>query len=182
MLYTQFGWNWPRVSVEDFLNFVNVISLLHNYLPLEKGVALHLNKIESLSPKMLCAKICWYWLSGSGEEDFLISSTHFRYFVIISLWKKVGPFIWRNLNPLYFVLCGKFGWNWLGGTGEDENVESLQRRTTDNRRSEKLTWAFSSGELKNYGPDTNLHWQKDRRTERRTDRHTGRVIPLYPLK
>ena len=34
-----------------FLNFVNVFSLFLNYLRLEKGWALHLNKLESLSPK-----------------------------------------------------------------------------------------------------------------------------------
>ena len=36
-------WLWRR----RFLNFVNLFSLIRNYLPLEKGVALHLNKIES---------------------------------------------------------------------------------------------------------------------------------------
>ena len=33
-----------------FLNFVNVFSLFHNYIPLERGRALHLNKLESPSP------------------------------------------------------------------------------------------------------------------------------------
>ena len=31
-------------------------------------------------PRMLCAKIGWNWLSGSGEEIFLISSMYFCYF------------------------------------------------------------------------------------------------------
>ena len=44
---------WKR----RFFNFVNVFSLFSNYLPLEKGGALHLNKPESSSPtRMLCAK------------------------------------------------------------------------------------------------------------------------------
>ena len=34
-----------------FFNFVNSFSLFLNYLPLEKGGALHLNKLESPSPK-----------------------------------------------------------------------------------------------------------------------------------
>ena len=80
---------------------------------------------------------------------------YFRYFVIISLWKRAGPFIW-NLNSLYPSMhCAKFGWNWPSGSGEDdENVKSWrqrqrrQRRTTDKLWSEMLTWAFSSGELK----------------------------------
>ena len=56
-----------------------------------------------------------------------------------------------------------FGWNWPSGSGEEaENVKSLQtdrqtdrqtnrqtdRQMTDNKQSEKLTYAFSSGELK----------------------------------
>ena len=32
-------------------NFVNVFSLFCNYLPLDKGMALHLNKLESPLPK-----------------------------------------------------------------------------------------------------------------------------------
>ena len=44
---------------EDFLNFVNVFSLFRNYLPLEKGAALHLNKLESPSPK---DALCQVWL------------------------------------------------------------------------------------------------------------------------
>ena len=59
------------------------------------------------------------------------------------------------------MLCAKFGWNWPSGSGEeDENVKSLRqrqrqqrRRTTDKFWSEKLTWAFGSGELK-----MNLQW------------------------
>ena len=46
----------PVVLEKRFLNFVNVLSLFHNYLPLEKGKTLHLNKPESLSPKNACAK------------------------------------------------------------------------------------------------------------------------------
>ena len=42
-------------------------------------------------PRMLCAKIGWNWFSGAGEEDFLISSMYFHYFVIISPWKEWGP-------------------------------------------------------------------------------------------
>ena len=84
---------------------------------------------------------------------------YFRYFVIISPWKRVWPFIWTNLNPLHpRMLCAKFGWNWPSGSGEeDENVKSLrwrrrqrrQRATTDNGQilirtahlSLRLRWA-----------------------------------------
>ena len=43
------------------------------------------------------------------------------YFVIISPWKRMGPFIWINLNPLHpRMFCAKFGWNWPGGSGEED--------------------------------------------------------------
>ena len=44
-------WFWKR----RFGNFVKVISLFRNYFPLEKGIALHLNKLKSsLYKKALC--------------------------------------------------------------------------------------------------------------------------------
>ena len=49
--------------------------------------------LNPLHPRMLCAKFGWNWLSGSGEDDFLISSMYFHYFVIISPWKRAEPFI-----------------------------------------------------------------------------------------
>ena len=48
-------WFWSR----SFLNFINVFSILRNYLPCENGVALHLNKLESPSPK---DALCQVWL------------------------------------------------------------------------------------------------------------------------
>ena len=41
-------WFWRR---RFFLNFVNVFSPFCNYLPLEKGGALYLTKLESPSPE-----------------------------------------------------------------------------------------------------------------------------------
>ena len=48
-------WFWRR----RFFNFFNVFSLFRNYLPLEKGGGLHLNKLESHSPK---DALCQVWL------------------------------------------------------------------------------------------------------------------------
>ena len=52
---------------------------------------------------------------------------HFSYFVIISPWKRMGPFIWRNLNPLHPRMhCAKIGWNWLSGSrAEDFLISSM---------------------------------------------------------
>ena len=71
-------------------------------------------------PRMHFAKFGRNWHSGSGEEDFKIFSMYFRYFSIISTWRKAGPFTQLQ----------------------------RRRRTTDKFWSEKLTWAFALGELK----------------------------------
>ena len=48
-------WFWRR----RFFNFVNVFSLILNYLPLEKSGPLNLNKLESPSPR---DTLCQVWL------------------------------------------------------------------------------------------------------------------------
>ena len=95
---------------------------------------------------MLWAKFSWNWSSGSGEDVFS------NFINVYSLYRYYPPMengTVLRLRTLIFplhkdVLCHV----WL-----DENVKSLQkgrrtdRQTTDNRRSENLTWAFRSGEL-----------------------------------
>ena len=69
-------WFWSR----RFLNFVNVFSLFCNYLPLEMGGALHMNKIESLLSKdALChvwLKLAqWFWRRRWKCEKFTTTTT-----------------------------------------------------------------------------------------------------------
>ena len=76
---------------------------------------------------------------------------YFRYFVIISPWKRVWLIFCRNLNLRYpRMLCAKFGWNWPSGSGENENVKNLKAdgRIDDGRQiirkaqlSYQLRWA-----------------------------------------
>ena len=56
------------VKEKKIFNFVNVFSLFCNYLSLEKGRALHLNKLKSPLPND--AKFVWNCPNASGEEDF----------------------------------------------------------------------------------------------------------------
>ena len=121
-----------------------------------KSEALHLKILKSPSPRdALC--LVWFklaqWFWGRRFLNFV---NVFSLFSNNLPWKREGPLIWTNLNPLYpRMLCAKFGWNWPSGSGgEDENVKSLQQRrqqrwrTKDKFWSEKLTWVFGSGELK----------------------------------
>ena len=69
MLCAEFGWHWlSGFGEEDFLNFVNLFSLLLNYLPLEKSGPFIWTNLNSFHPRMLCAKFGWNWPSGSWEE------------------------------------------------------------------------------------------------------------------
>ena len=110
-------------------------------------VAFHLNKLESPTSKdALSAKFDWNCPSGFWEEDFKISSMYLCYFMIISHWKRIGPFIWTNLNPLQpIMLCAtaKFGWNWP--------IEKMKMWKVYNDNDRQLTsprWAKNTVYLK----------------------------------
>ena len=64
-------------------------------------MVLHLNKLETPSPKY---SLCQIWLKLAKRfwrEDLLIPAMYFRYFVIIFPWLTAGPFVWTNLIPLH---------------------------------------------------------------------------------
>ena len=173
----KFVWNWYNGSWEDFyqgcnqvwlkfaqwlcrikyLNFVNVFSLFRYYLPWEKGGVLYFNKLESPSPKNVCAEIGWNWFNGSWEDfyqcwnqvwlkmaQWLWRIRYLNFVNVFSLfrnylhWKTAGPSFEQTWIPFtsHRDAYRKCGWNWLSGPGEeDEIVKSLQRqrrrRTTD---------------------------------------------------
>ena len=112
-------WFWRR----RFFKYLNVFSLFRNYIPLEKDMALHLNKFESLYPRMLYAKFGLNWHSDSGEEDFLISLIYFSQFCNhLPLEKGVV----LHLNALHPRMhCCKFGWNWAGDSGEEDFLNAV---------------------------------------------------------
>ena len=58
-------WFWRRL-----FKCVNVFFAISQLSPLGKRRTLHLNKLNFLHLKMICAKFGWNWPSGSGEEDF----------------------------------------------------------------------------------------------------------------
>ena len=142
---------WRR----GFFNFVDVFSLFRNYLPLEKRGTLHLNKLESLHPRMLFAKFGWNWPSGSGDKRFLNFVDVFSLFRNYLPLEKGGALHLNKLespspkNALCQVWLKLAQWFWRRRWKCEKFTDGqTDRQTTDNRWSEKLTWAFSSGELK----------------------------------
>ena len=84
-------------------------------------MVLQKNKLESPSSKDALCQVWlilaqWFWRRG-----FFNLSIYSLYFVIISPWKRVGPFIWTNLNPLHpRIIYAMFSWNWPSGYGEED--------------------------------------------------------------
>ena len=75
MFCAKFGWNWFSAYGEDFYKFVNVCSPFCSCLPLEKGVAFHLNKLECPSPKDALRQVWlklaqWFWRKRWKCEKF----------------------------------------------------------------------------------------------------------------
>ena len=75
------------VLEKNFFNFVHVFLLFRNYLPLEEGGALHLNKLEFPSPKDALCQV-WLKLAHLVQEKKI-----FFYFVnVFSLFGNYLPF------------------------------------------------------------------------------------------
>ena len=129
----------------------------NHYLLLENWILYICKTLSPLQPMTFCAKFGWNWHRDSGEKDFQISLKYLRYFLFISPLKRVWPFIWTNLNPLYQrMLCAKFGLNWPSGSGEEyENVKSLltDGQTDDGRQAIRKSWE--------------LKWAKNQTTKQR---------------
>ena len=104
--------------------------------------------------------IGWNWPRVCGEEDEglklaqWIRRRRFSNFLSISPWKKAWPFIWTELVILVLpmdVLCQvwlKLAWWFRRIRWTCENLRTDRWRTNGQQAIWKLTWAFSSGELR----------------------------------
>ena len=79
------------------------------------------NKMNSLKPRMLCAKFGLNWSSGSGE---ILES--YQYIFTTSLLSLHGkrrshPFglTWVSLSLWHECFVPRLEWNWLSGVSED---------------------------------------------------------------
>ena len=73
----------PVVLEKKIFEFVNGFSLFGNYLPWIRAGHFIWTNLNPLHQRMHCIKFGWNW-------SFYILSLYFHYFVIISLWKRVG--------------------------------------------------------------------------------------------
>ena len=135
-------------------------------------MAFHWNKLESPSTKDALCQVRLKLATRLWRRRFLNfvnMLSLFRYYLPL---EKGMDLHWTNLNPHHpRILCAKFDWNWPRKSGEEDDfVKRLQTdwRTTENRRSKKLTWAFSSGELKTKNDPTEQ--KKQKQTNKQTNK------------
>ena len=123
MLCAKFGWNWPSTwfSRRRFFNFVNVFSLFCNYLPLKKvrGSSFKQTWIPfnqgCIVPSLV--KIDCHVVLEKKILKFC-QCTYFRYFLIISPWKRAGnlfvktwiPFIGGCIVPSLIEVLVQWFW------------------------------------------------------------------------
>ena len=108
------------------------------HLPLEWKCSFEQTWI-SLTQRFFVPSLVEIWAKCSGVKILSI------YFVIISPWKSMGPFLWTKLNSLHpRMLCAKFGSNWPSGSGEKDFLKFYQYIFTLLLVSPlgKRTWSF----------------------------------------
>ena len=123
---------WRR---KKYLDFVNVFSLFWCLL-LENSATLHLNKIESPSPKDAFYQV---WLK-LAQWNFVYVFLLFRYYHL-SFW--AWPFVFTNLNPLFVPSLVEIGPLVLETKIKMWKVkDNINHDNNDDRHRINLTWAF----------------------------------------
>ena len=94
LLCAKFVWNWNIGSGEEYVlkvyQYIFPFSLF--FSPWKRVRSFIWKHLNFLYPRMLCATFDWNCPRGSVEENFIISSMHLCYFIIISPRGKMhGP-------------------------------------------------------------------------------------------
>ena len=113
--FCQIGRNWPRGSGEKRFKYFQ-----YNFTIISTGEGrgpsfeqTWILSIQGCFVPFWLKLAQWFW-----RKRFL--SIFNVIFATISTWKKAWPLNWTNLNSFYTrMLCGKFGWNWPTGYGDD---------------------------------------------------------------
>ena len=97
---------------------------IQNYLPLDRDVALYLNKLESTAPvpRMLCANFVETGPAILEKKIFKFSQCIFAIKSnYLPFENGLAPYLNKFESPSpKDALCAKFGWNWFGGSWEKD--------------------------------------------------------------
>ena len=154
-------WFWGR----RFFNFVNVFSLFRNYLPLEKGTALYLNKLDSPSPEDAVSQGCLklsQWIWRGKFLKFVNVILPFRHYLpletlkspssrdsLSQVWLKLVQWFWRRRWK-----CGKFTTTMTMLVNDNNSKNKGQIVISKAHLSLQLWWAKML--LTNQNPEFNL--------------------------
>ena len=145
-------WFW-RIR---FLRVFHLFSLFRNNLPFEKGVALHLDKLESHLPR---DTLCQFWLKLAQwflSKRFL--KIVYLYLLLpndLPLGKGVALHLNKLESPHLAILCAKFGWIWPSGSEEEDEMWKVNRRTGRRTDRQVIGKAYLNFQLR---WATNLLW------------------------
>ena len=156
---TKFSWNWPSGSgEEDFLTLSTYFCYFVIIFPWKRTGPFIWTNLKPLHPSVHCVMLSRNWLSGSGEEDLIIS--WFHAFLLFRNYLPLEKGRTLHLHKLESrMLCAKFGWNWPSGFWQEvENRKSLQSDRQAIRKAHlsfQLRWAKKTGVYSNTNTFTN---------------------------
>ena len=101
-----------------------------------------MNQFDSTSPRDALRRLV-------EIGSMVLLSKYFHHFVIISLWKRAGPFIWTNLNPCYpRMLCARFDWKlaqwfWIRRWNYEKFTTTMTTTTTTTTKTDngQIFWS-----------------------------------------
>ena len=104
-----------RIKFKSFNTYDYIISLIKRRKLYENLLVLHLNKIESLHPRMICAKFGWFWRRGffnfvnvfslfrnflplgkGGVLNLNKLESHSPKHALCEVWLKLAQWFWRS--------------------------------------------------------------------------------------
>ena len=112
----------------------------NRYHPTWKMVWHSIWTFESPSPRDALCQVRLKLAQCLWERRYLRVGYLFSLFLLLfPPWSRASNFIWTYFKYIR-MLCAKFGWNWLSGSGEeDENVKSLQTDGRTDRLTDRQT-------------------------------------------
>ena len=107
--FVKFHRNCPcGYKEEEYLMLSMYFKLLHYYLPLEKGMKLHLNKVESHFPKNAKCKVWWKLTKRIWKRRLLDGVNVFLLFHYFLHLEKLVPL---HLNKTESTFCQVWFWH-----------------------------------------------------------------------
>ena len=111
----KLGWNQPSIFKERIFKYFQCNFIICFYLPFQKGVTLHLHKLESSPLLCFCVKFRWNWHWCSEWEDF---KNIFNIIFLFFYYLPLDNFTIVLLSTLGTGRCPSFEQTWISSIQE----------------------------------------------------------------